>query len=62
MKTHSDSGDYTFEYPSSIRYVPAEPVRRFDIADDVQTRMDALEERIRHLEKIVHLMINPEEA
>lgn len=59
MKTHVDGDDYT--YPS-VRYVPAEPLRQFDITPDAQARMDKLEKRIRHLEKIIHLMLNPEEA
>ena len=59
MKTHVDGDDYT--YPA-VRFVPAEPLRKFDIAPDAQERMDELEERIKRLEKIVHLMLNPEEA
>ena len=60
MKTHSDSGDYTYTL------TPAkEPLRKFDIQpwpEKAQARMDELEKRIRHLEVIVHMMLNPEEA
>jgi len=59
MKTHVDGDDYT--YPA-IRFVPAEPLRQFDVTPDAQTRMDELEKRIWKLEKIIHLMLNPEEA
>ena len=57
MKTHVDGDDYT-TYP-----LPKEPLRKFDIAPPpsrAQTEIDDLKQRVRHLEKIVHMMLNPE--
>jgi len=59
MKTNSDSGDYT--YPS-VRFVPAVPDSLPPLTgpEKLQIQIDELEKRILHLEKIVHLMLNPE--
>ena len=56
MKQHSDSGDYTYQQQP-------QPLRQFDIQpwpEKAQAQLDELEKRIRHLEKIIHLMLNPE--